>query len=152
MVSAYSPFLVSLENLLLQFCFDFTLCPFTVRQGSSKINGFPRCTVGHVSFEWCHVLCDLFFHYSEKREKGEDLGLLHFSVVSLLFILTFTSCLSSLYHPNVLRSKQNVSPFHSFTFRLCCRISTSASWQGKAGTEEQKSLITFFFPPLALTV
>lgn len=53
-----------------------------------------------------------FFITQKRREKGEDLGLLHFSVVSLLFILTFTSCLSSLYHPNVLRSKLNASPFH----------------------------------------
>lgn len=56
-----------LENLLLQFCFDFTLCPFRVRQDFSKIYWFPWRTVGHVSFEWCRVLCDLFFHYSEKR-------------------------------------------------------------------------------------
>lgn len=56
-----------LENLLLQFCFDFTLCPFTVRQDFSKIYQFPWRAVGHVSFEWCHVLRDLVFDYSEKR-------------------------------------------------------------------------------------
>lgn len=105
------PFL-SLKNLL-HFCFDFTLCPFTVRQDFSKINWFPWCTLWDMfllSGVMFFVTC--FFIARRRREKGEDLRLLYFSVVSLLFISTFTSCLSSLYHPNVLRSKLSALPFH----------------------------------------
>lgn len=110
MISVYPPFLVSLESLL-QFCFDFMLCPFTVGQDSSKMNGFPDVLWDMFLLNGVMFFVTFFFHYSEKREKGEDLGLLHLSVVSLLFILTFTSCLSSLYHPNVLRTKLNASIF-----------------------------------------
>lgn len=105
------PFL-SLKNLL-HFCFDFTLCPFTVRQDFSKINWFPWCTLWDMfllSGVMFFVTC--IFIAQRRREKGEDLRLLYFSVVSLLFISTFTSCLSSLYHPNVLRSKLSALPFH----------------------------------------
>lgn len=87
-----------------------------------------------------------FFITQKRREKGEDLELLHFSVVSLLFILTFTSCLSSLYHPNVLRSKLNASPFHCLHsgFAAESTVQHISLMAGEIRYWETKSLITFF--------
>lgn len=89
-----------------------------------------------------------FFIPQKRREKGEDLRLLYFSVVSLLFILTFTSCLSSLYHPNVLRSKLNALPFsvlhsgfgaESRAHHINLKMSENSYW----GTNDPHH--TFFF-------
>lgn len=97
-----------------------------------------------------------FFITQKRREKGEDLRLLYFSAVSLLFILTFTSCLSSLYHPNVLRSKLNALPLsvlhsgfgaESRAHHINLMMSENSYW----GTNEPHHTFLGFFFFVALT-
>lgn len=73
MISVYPPFLVSLENLL-QFCFDFMLCPFTVRQDSSKINGFPDALWDMFLLNGVMFFVTCFFITQERGRKVKTLG------------------------------------------------------------------------------
>lgn len=92
----------------------------------------------------------------KRREKGEDLRLLYFSVASLLFTLTFTSCLSSLYHPNVLRSSQSALPLSVLPSGFAAEATAQHQTRDKRkpllrnqwASSQGFGLVFFFFPVL----
>lgn len=82
---------VCLKNLLLQFCFDFTLYLQSGKSSAEEISSH-RVHQGNHFFEWCQILCNFcFFNVQKRREKGEDLRLLFFCLLTFNFNFCFLS-------------------------------------------------------------